>query len=79
MWQRLQQAGMIDDHYQPVGLSRTESAWLADYMATQLKIRNKWKTFEELWHKKSMRSDYNDALELKKIPAFDKKVKKLLL
>lgn len=79
MWQRLQQAGMIDDHYQPVGLSRTESAWLADYMATQLKISNKWKTFEELWHRKSMRSDYNDALELKKIPAFDKKVKKLLL
>ena len=75
IWQRLQQAGLIDEHYQPVGLSRTDAALLADEMAMLLHISDKWKTFESLWHRKYMRADYNEALYLKKTPEFRKKLK----
>lgn len=65
MWMRLQEAGLIDDHYQPVGLSRTKSAVLAEEMMYRLANENekllgiddKWKYFERLWHKKNMRAD----------------------
>lgn len=77
MWQRVQQAGYVDDDYQPL-LSRTQAALLADAMATRLNIQNKWKTFEELWQRKNMRSDYNDAMKLVKSRDFIGKLKSLL-
>lgn len=65
MWRRLQEEGLIDDHYQPVGLSRTKSAVLAEEMMYRLASENerllgiddKWIYFERLWHKKNMRAD----------------------
>ena len=78
MWQRLQQAELIDDCYLPVGLSRTERAMLADQMARRLKIKDKWKTFERLWGCVTLRSDYNRALDQKKSRAFLKKLSSLL-
>ena len=45
LWQRLQEAGYIDENYQPVDLSRTEMAILAFEMSKRLGISNKWKTF----------------------------------
>ena len=56
MWRILQQEGLIDDDYQPVGLSRTMSALLANDMITRLSteterllgIDDKWKPFEQL-------------------------------
>ena len=48
-------------NYQPL-ISRTQAALLADAMAERLGIREKWKTFETLWKRKNMRSDYNLAL-----------------
>ena len=77
MWQRVQQAGYVDDDYQPL-LSRTQAALLADAMATRLNIQNKWKTFEELWQRKNMRSDYNDAMKLVKSGDFIDELKTLL-
>jgi hypothetical protein len=41
LWQKAQQAGYVDDHYQPL-LSRTQSALLADAMAQRLGIKEKW-------------------------------------
>lgn len=61
LWQKAQQAGYVDDHYQPL-ISRTQSALLADAMAERLGIKEKWKVFEALWNRKYMRSDYNLAL-----------------
>lgn len=72
-----QEAGWVDDDYQPL-LSRTMSAVLADRIATLLNIPNKWKVFETFWHRKNMRSDYNDALEQKQFNAFYEKIKKTI-
>ena len=48
LWRKAQAAGYVDANYQPL-ISRTQAALLADYMAEQLDIKDKWKVFEELW------------------------------
>ncbi len=78
IWQRLQQAELVDEHLQPVGMSRTEAAYMADQMAELLKLHNKWKTFEALWHRRNMRSDFNEGLEQKKNHKWQDVVKALL-
>ena len=57
LWQKAQQAGYVDEHYQPL-LSRTQAALLADAMAERLGIKEKWKVFEALWHRRNMHKDY---------------------
>lgn len=47
---KLVEAGIIDDEWQPVGLSFTEKGTLIDYVAERLDIRAKWKLFGALWH-----------------------------
>ncbi len=61
LWKKVQAAGWVDANYQPL-ISRTQAALLADAMAERLGIREKWKTFETLWKRKNMRSDYTRAL-----------------
>ena len=78
MWQRLQQAGLIDDHYQPVNLSRTDLAILAFDISEFLGLREKWKIFETLWGKKNLRSDYNSALFQPKSMDFRDRLKLIL-
>lgn len=78
MWKVLQSRNLIDEHLQPVGLSRTEAAMLAYMMADRLGIRNKWKTFEALWNRRYMRNDFNDALEQKKNLEWQDVIKLLL-
>ena len=78
MWQRLQQAGLIDDHYQPVNLSRTDLAILAFDISEFLGLREKWKIFETLWGKKNLRSDYNSALYQQKSIDFRDRLKLIL-
>ena len=60
--ERLVGAGLLNQAWQPVGLSRPQAAIVADCVAEQLQIRNKWKTFEQLWHRNNLRNDYNPAL-----------------
>ncbi len=57
LWRKAQRAGYVDEHYQPL-LSRTQAALLADAMAERLGIKEKWKVFGELWHRKNMYNDY---------------------
>jgi len=76
LWQKAQQAGYVDDHYQPL-LSRTQSALLADAMAERLGIKEKWKVFESLWQRKYMRSDYNLALSQQQSYEFQDELKRL--
>lgn len=76
LWQKAQQAGYIDNNYQPK-LSRTQAALLVDAMAEKLGIREKWKVFEQLWNRKNIRSDYNDALCQRKALDFQNELKKL--
>jgi hypothetical protein len=76
LWQKAQQAGYVDDHYQPL-LSRTQSALLADAMAERLGIKEKWKMFGELWHRKNMYNDYYRAMEQQQSLRFQDKLKQL--
>lgn len=77
LWEKVQKAGYVDANYQPL-LSRTQSALLADAMAVKLGIREKWKTFETLWNRKNMRSDYNLALRQQQSLDFLGEVKQIL-
>ena len=74
LWQKAQQAGYVDDRYQPL-LSRTQSALLADAMAERLGIKEKWKVFGELWHRKNMYNDYYRAMEQQQSLKFQDKLK----
>ena len=86
MWQRLQEAGFIDDSYQPVGLSRAEAAVLADVMVFLMSTENerlmgvtgKWRPFEILWHRRNMRADHYRALQEGKEPELRVKFTTLL-
>ena len=77
IWQKVQDAGYVDANYQPL-LSRTQSALLADAMAMKLGIRQKWKTFETLWNRKNMRSDYNLALRQQQSLDFQAELKRVI-
>ena len=77
LWQKAQQAGYVDDHYQPL-ISRTQSALLADAMAERLGIREKWKVFEALWNRKNMYKDLYYALNQKQSLVFQDKLKAIL-
>ena len=76
LWRKAQQAGYVNEHYQPL-LSRTQAALLADAMAERLGIKEKWKVFEALWHRKYMRSDYNLALTQQQTYEFQDELKRL--
>ena len=76
LWEKGRQAGYVDECYQPL-ISRTQSALLADAMAAGLGIKEKWKAFEELWHRKYMRNDYNLALTQRQSYKFQDDLKQL--
>ena len=76
LWRKAQRAGYVNEHYQPL-ISRTQAALLADAMAERLDIKEKWKVFEALWHRKYMRSDYNLALTRKGSLDFQDELKQL--
>lgn len=77
LWQKAQQAGYVDDHYQPL-ISRTQSALLADAMSERLGIKEKWKVFEALWNRKNMYKDLYYALNQKQSLVFQDKLKAIL-
>ena len=84
MWLLLQQAGLIDDCYQPVGLSRTDVALLAYEMTMRLSDENEiltsgieWKPFEELWNRKNLKADYQHAMKQDKTAKFTDRLKRL--
>ena len=77
LWRKAQQAGYVDDHYQPL-ISRTQSALLADAMAERLGIKEKWKVFEALWNRKNMYKDLYYALNQKQSLVFQDKLKAIL-
>lgn len=77
LWQKVRESGLVDERNQPTG-PRTEAALLADMIARRLGIENKWKMFEQLWHRNNMRGDYNRALEQKKSLAVQERLKNVL-
>ena len=85
IWRILQQAGIVDEHYQPIRLSRTMKACLANEIMMRLSseteillgLTEKWKPFEILWQTKDMKSDYYKATIQKNTAAFKKKLEQL--
>ena len=77
LWKKAQKAGWVDANYQPL-ISRTQAALLADAMAEQLGIREKWKVFEALWNRTKMYKDYYQAVDQKQFLPFLNKLKQTL-
>ena len=77
LWHKVQQTGGVDADGQPT-VSRTEAAMIADMLAERLGIANKWKFFEQLWHRNNMRGDYNTALDQRKTLKFQEQLKIIL-
>ena len=76
LWRKAQEAGYVDANYQPL-ISRTQAALLADAMAERLGIKEKWKVFEALWHRKYMYHDYYRAMEQQQSLDFQDTLKRL--
>ena len=75
--ERLTDAGMLSDDWQPTGLSNTEKALLAKAVSDRLGIKEVWQVFGRLWNVKpdSMRAYFNRALEQKKSLSFQDRIK----
>ena len=76
LWRKAQEAGYVDANYQPL-ISRTQAALLADAMAEWLGIKEKWKVFEGLWHRRNMYHDYYLALGQQQSLVFQDELKRL--
>ena len=77
LWKKAQDVGWVDENFQPK-LSLTKSAILASEIAIRLGIKDRWKYFEMLWHRKNMRSHHNTALSQKNSYMFFDEVKRML-
>lgn len=77
---RLREAGMVDDEWQPVGLSNAERGMLVFQLAVRLDIQNLWQVFASLWGTTpgALRSAYNKANEQRKTLSFIEKLKNVL-
>ena len=72
--------GLLDEDWQPVGLSGSERGLIAKAVCDYLKINEVWQVFGQLWHEKpeTLRGYFNKALEQKKSLEFQDRLKKIL-
>ena len=75
----LVEAELLDDGWQPVGLSGAEKALVARAVGERLGIHEVWQVFGRLWNVKpeSLRAFFNRALEQRKSLGFQDRLKKL--
>ena len=80
LFEKLREAGMVDEQLQPVGLSNAEKGILAFELARRLDIQNQWQVFATLWGTTpgTLRSAYNRAIEQQKTMLFIEKLKNVL-
>lgn len=80
MQDRLVQAGLLDQMWQPTKLSGTQCSLLAKAICDRLGINDVWQIFGFLWKKKpeSLRRSFYKALEQKKSIAFQDKLKTII-
>lgn len=78
--ERLVEAGMMDEDWQPVALSGSEKALLASELSRRLGITSTWQTFSRCWDIKpeTLRASYNRALNQRKSMAFQDRLKEVL-
>ena len=77
---KLHRAGLLDERWQPVGLSYADMGTLAGYVADKLCIQTPWKTFGCLWQKKpdALRSGMNRGTTQNKTDLLLDRIKKAL-
>ena len=70
--ERLMNAHLLDEYWQPINLSNTEKGVLAQYIAGQLNLKMQWQTFSRLWNMRpeALRKAYNKGMEQKKTNVF---------
>ena len=80
LMERLVDAGLLTDDWQPDGLSGTERALAAKAVCERLRINEVWQVFGQLWNEKpeTLRSYLNKALEQKKSLAFQDRLKNII-
>ena len=78
--EKLMDAGMINENWQPVNLTNTESSMMAKVICEMLSISNPWKLFGNLWNRNpdALRSSFNKALEQRKTLVFQDKLKRII-
>ena len=78
--EKLKDGGLIDKNWQPVNLSWSESALLAQMISDKLAIKDTWSVFGSLWNKNSgtLRAFYNRSLEQKKSLIFQDRLKRII-
>ncbi|MBQ9295084.1 MAG: hypothetical protein IJ219_09215 [Bacteroidaceae bacterium] len=76
IWERLRKAGFIvkDGYGVEEGISNNQAAYIASCMADKLKIKNKWKTFEQLWNLKNLAQLAGTWKDTGKLPARYKEI-----
>ena len=78
---RLQQAALLDEHYQPLkGVSNAEKGTIVAILAERLKLDGQWVMFGNLWgmNPATLRQAYNIGKTQKKTQKFAKNLKGLL-
>ena len=80
LMQDLVDAGILDENWQPVGLSGSERALVAKAVCDRLDLKEVWQLFGQLWNEKpeTLRSYLNKALEQKKSLEFQERLKNIL-
>lgn len=78
--QRLVQAGLVDEAWQPINLSLARRGVLASLLAQKLDIPHTWKTFGTLWgdNPESLRRKFNEGMEQKRMGDFMAQITSLL-
>lgn len=80
MKEKLAEADIIDEHWQPAKLSIAEKGVLAGFLADRMNIKNPWLTFGTLWsmQPETLRRGAAKAMGQKKTLVFQDRLKKLL-
>lgn len=77
---RLVDAGLTDEHWQPLSLSNAEKGVLASLLADRLEIGNRWKFFGRLWgmNPETLRTAFNKGMDQHRTADFMERVKNAL-
>lgn len=79
LMRKLTDAGILDEHWQPVGLSLAERGILTRYLSVRLDIKNQWRDFAELWdmNPETLRRAAAKALDQRKTLLFQDRLKSI--
>ncbi len=80
LMEALVDAGVLNEDWQPNGLSGTERALVAKAVSERIDLNEVWQVFGQLWNEKpeTLRSYLNKALEQKKSLKFQEKLNHVL-